>query len=178
MTLMNKSAWKSLMLVLALLVSFASGACRVRQTEEGNMPDVDVKTEGGKLPEYDVDAADVDVKTEKREIEVPVVEVEPPRDGDQDAPLPRETGGRVGEVAGVGQLAAEIERAHEGEDLFERSALGRLHLPRRLRTRSGGQEELGALAVQARGRQEKDLSRVDFRARSFPHIQEKLTPRT
>lgn len=85
MTLMNKSAWKSLMLVLALLVSLASGACRVRQTEEGNMPDVDVKTEGGKLPEYDVDAADVDVKTEKREIEVPTVEVEPPRDGDQDA---------------------------------------------------------------------------------------------
>jgi len=83
---LNKSAWKSLMLVLALLVSLASGACRVRQTEEGNMPDVEVKTEGGKLPEYDVDAADVDVKTEKREIEVPTVTVEPPRDGDQDPP--------------------------------------------------------------------------------------------
>lgn len=86
MTLTTKSAWKSLVLVLALLVSLASGACRVRQTEEGNMPDVEVKTEGGKLPEYDVDAADVDVKTEKREIEVPVVEIEPPRDGDQDPP--------------------------------------------------------------------------------------------
>ena len=86
MTLTTKSAWKSLVLVLALLVSLASGACRVRQTEEGEMPDVDVQTEGGKLPEYDVDAADVDVKTEKREIEVPVVEVEPPRDGDQDPP--------------------------------------------------------------------------------------------
>ncbi|HKH48202.1 MAG TPA: hypothetical protein VKM72_26380 [Thermoanaerobaculia bacterium] len=84
MTLTNKSAWKSLVLVLALFVSLASGACRVRQTEEGEMPDVDVKTEGGKLPEYDVDAADVDVKTEKREVDVPVVTVEPPRDGDQD----------------------------------------------------------------------------------------------
>jgi hypothetical protein len=84
MTLTNKSAWKSGVLVLALLASMASGACRVRQTQEGEMPDVDVKTEGGKVPEYDVDAADVDVKTEKREVDVPVVTVEPPRDGDQD----------------------------------------------------------------------------------------------
>lgn len=85
MTLTNKSAWKSLVLVLALLVSVATGACRVRQTEEGEMPDVDVQVEGGKVPEVDVDAADVDVKTEKRTIEVPTVTVEPPRDGDQDA---------------------------------------------------------------------------------------------
>ena len=85
MTLTNKSAWKSLVMVLALLVSVATGACRVRQTEEGEMPDVDVSTEGGKMPEYDVDAADVDVTTETRTIEVPTVEVEPPADGDQDA---------------------------------------------------------------------------------------------
>ena len=85
----NKSAWKSLVLVLALFASVATGACRVRQTEEGKMPDVDVSAEGGKVPEYDVDAADVDVKagTETREIEVPTVDVdvEPPADGDQDA---------------------------------------------------------------------------------------------
>jgi len=81
---LNKSAWKSLVLVLALLASFASGACRVRQTQEGEMPEVEVK--GGQVPKYDVDAPDVDVKTEKREIEVPVVKVEPPRDGDQDPP--------------------------------------------------------------------------------------------
>jgi len=85
MTITKRSPWMSLVLVLALLVSLASGACRVRQTEEGQMPDVDVQTEGGKVPEYDVDAADVDVKTEKREIEVPTVEVEPPADGNQDA---------------------------------------------------------------------------------------------
>jgi hypothetical protein len=82
MTLTKKSAWKSAMLALALLGSLASGACRVRQTQEGEMPDVEVK--GGQVPKYDVDAPDVDVKTEKREVEVPVVEVNPPRDGDQD----------------------------------------------------------------------------------------------
>ena len=85
----NKSAWKSLVLVLALFASVATGACRVRQTEEGKMPDVDVSAEGGKVPEYDVDAADVDVKagTEQREVTVPTVDVdvEPPAQGDQDA---------------------------------------------------------------------------------------------
>lgn len=66
----HKKQWMSFILLLALLTVFATG-CRVRQTEEGEMPDVDVSAEGGKLPEYDVDAADVDVKTEKREVEVP-----------------------------------------------------------------------------------------------------------
>ena len=66
----HKKQWMSFILLLALLTVFATG-CRVRQTEEGELPDVDVSAEGGKLPEYDVDAADVDVKTEKREIEVP-----------------------------------------------------------------------------------------------------------
>ena len=86
MNLSKKSAWKSLILLLALFVASVSGACRVRQTEEGEVPDVDVSVEGGKVPEYDVDAADVDVSTEKREVTVPKVEVEPPRDGDQDPP--------------------------------------------------------------------------------------------
>ncbi len=67
---MVKKSWMSLILLMALLTVFSTG-CRVRQTEEGKMPDVDVSAEGGKMPEYDVDAADVDVKTEKREIEVP-----------------------------------------------------------------------------------------------------------
>ncbi len=66
----QKKSWMSFVLLLALLTVFATG-CRVRQTEEGELPDVDVSAEGGKIPEYDVDAADVDVKTEKREIEVP-----------------------------------------------------------------------------------------------------------
>ena len=73
----HKKQWMSFILLLALLTVFATG-CRVRQTEEGEMPDVDVSTEGGKLPEYDVDAADVDVKTEKKEITVPDVDVNMP----------------------------------------------------------------------------------------------------
>lgn len=72
-----KKQWMSFILLLALLTVFATG-CRVRQTEEGELPDVDVSAEGGKVPEYDVDAADVDVKSEKREVTVPDVDVNMP----------------------------------------------------------------------------------------------------
>ncbi|MFP5284633.1 MAG: hypothetical protein ACLGI9_02745 [Thermoanaerobaculia bacterium] len=72
-----KKQWMSFILLLALLTVFATG-CRVRQTEEGELPDVDVSAEGGKVPEYDVDAADVDVKAEKREVTVPDVDVNMP----------------------------------------------------------------------------------------------------
>jgi hypothetical protein len=77
---MTRSSWKVFVLLMALPVVSATGACRVRQTEEGKMPKVDVSTEGGKMPKYDVDAADVDVKTEKREVTVPKVDVHMPGD--------------------------------------------------------------------------------------------------
>ena len=68
--------------------------CDVEQTEEGQMPDVQV--EGGNLPEYDVDGPDVDVSsrpaevtvpdidisTERQTIQVPDVNVTMPNDGD------------------------------------------------------------------------------------------------
>lgn len=50
------------------------GACDVEQTKEANLPEVEVK--GGNLPEYDVDAPDVDVTTETRTVEVPVIDVD------------------------------------------------------------------------------------------------------
>jgi hypothetical protein len=77
---MARSNWKVFVLLMALLVVLATGACRVRQTEEGKLPDVDVSAEGGKVPEYDVDAPDVDVRTEKREVTVPNVDVHIPGD--------------------------------------------------------------------------------------------------
>lgn len=77
---MTRSSWKVFVLLMALLVVLATGACRVRQTQEGKMPDVDVSAEGGQVPKYDVDAPDVDVKTEKREVTVPDVDVHFPGD--------------------------------------------------------------------------------------------------
>lgn len=56
----------------------------VRKTEEGRAPDLDVDTRGGNLPEYDVDGPEVDVETEERTVRVPSeVEVTFP-DDDED----------------------------------------------------------------------------------------------
>ena len=51
-------------------------ACDVEQTQEGKLPEVEVK--GGQLPKYDVETADVDIGTKKVEITVPDVNVTMP----------------------------------------------------------------------------------------------------
>jgi hypothetical protein len=81
------------LLMSASLLMVSTAGCRVRQTQEGEMPDVDVKVKGGQVPKYDVQGpkvdvktqerqvtvpTDVDVKTEKRTVKVPEVEVKPP----------------------------------------------------------------------------------------------------
>jgi len=66
--------------VLALVGGMGLSGCRVRQTEEGKMPEVEVKD--GKMPKYDVDTAKVDVKKEKVQVEVPKVQVTMPPDKD------------------------------------------------------------------------------------------------
>lgn len=87
---------KTAALLLALGASaVALGGCQVEQTEEGELPDVDVTAEGGQLPEYDVDTADVEVGTREETVTVPDVDVtmpdeqpatdEPPR---EDPPRP------------------------------------------------------------------------------------------
>ena len=57
----------------ALSLLFAS--CDVKKTESGELPevDIDVDAEAGNLPEYDVNWAEVDLKTETRMVEVPKV---------------------------------------------------------------------------------------------------------
>lgn len=60
----------------------ALSACDVEQTKEGELPDVDVSATEGQLPAYDVDTADVNVTTEERTVEVPVVKVDEADAGD------------------------------------------------------------------------------------------------
>ncbi len=60
--------------------AFSLSACDIDQTEEGSLPDVEV--EGGNLPEFDVEPAEVDVDTN---IEMPEVDVDvsqPDADGE------------------------------------------------------------------------------------------------
>lgn len=63
-----------------LLVPLA--ACDIDQTEEGELPDVDVDVSEGQLPEYDVEGPDVDVGTDTDTviIETPTVDIDLPDD--------------------------------------------------------------------------------------------------
>ncbi len=65
-------------------LAFSLAACTAEQTEEGELPDVDVQ--GGQLPEYDVDAADVDVGTDTTTVVVPDIDVNAPRDTTPEPP--------------------------------------------------------------------------------------------
>jgi hypothetical protein len=62
----------------------AVAACDVDQTKEGNLPDVDVdvNASGGQLPEYDVEGPQVNVGTENKTVQVPTVDIDPPKDAD------------------------------------------------------------------------------------------------
>tara|TARA_R110000823_G_scaffold27609_7_gene80341 strand:+ start:9993 stop:10313 length:321 start_codon:yes stop_codon:yes gene_type:complete len=55
----------------------------VIKTEEGRAPDVDVDVSGGNMPEYDVETPEVDVDTKTVEMEVPTVDVDLPEDDEQ-----------------------------------------------------------------------------------------------
>jgi len=64
-------------LIASLLIFGALTACQVEQTEEGELPDVQVKVEGEtKLPEYDVDVPEVDVTTEEKTVKIPDIDVD------------------------------------------------------------------------------------------------------
>ena len=86
---MSRKSW--LAVPLALVLGAGLAGCRVEQTEEGKLPqvDVDVKAKEGKLPKYDVDAPQVKVETEKREVEVPKkVDISYPDDNAKATPTP------------------------------------------------------------------------------------------
>ena len=63
--------------------ALALAGCNVEQTEEGEMPEI--QTDGGNLPEYDVDTADVDVDTgtTTKEVEVPTMDVDVAEPGEE-----------------------------------------------------------------------------------------------
>lgn len=66
--------------LLAALGCVGLAACDVEKTKEGEMPDVDVNVSGGQLPEYNVTTPDVDVRMENKTVQVPVVDVDLPKD--------------------------------------------------------------------------------------------------
>lgn len=69
---------KLLSLLIAPLFAIGMTACNVDQTEEGELPDVEV--EEGQLPAYDVEPADIDVTEDT--VTVPDIDVNDPNDPD------------------------------------------------------------------------------------------------
>ncbi|HEX3557078.1 MAG TPA: hypothetical protein VIA62_27960 [Thermoanaerobaculia bacterium] len=55
--------------LFAALLTVSATGCKVTKTQDGKMPEVDVK--GGQVPKYDVKGPKVDVKTETKQIDVP-----------------------------------------------------------------------------------------------------------
>lgn len=67
--------------ILAIaLLALSMGACRVTQTEKGEMPEVEVKE--GNLPKYDVDGPQVEVGTKETTVTVPDIDISTPDDPD------------------------------------------------------------------------------------------------
>jgi hypothetical protein len=60
--------------VLAIIAAFAFGLIDIDQTKEAKLPEI--KAEGGALPKFDADVADVDVGTKNTTVELPKVEVD------------------------------------------------------------------------------------------------------
>jgi hypothetical protein len=51
--------------------------CTAEQTEEGELPDVDLSADPGQLPQYDVDPATVRVGTDTQKVVTPDIDVVP-----------------------------------------------------------------------------------------------------
>lgn len=63
-------------LILVPAIAFGVAACDVQKTQEGELPEVEVK--GGQVPKFDVDVGEVEVGTEKKEITVPTIDIQTP----------------------------------------------------------------------------------------------------
>ena len=53
-------------------------ACDVDQTQEGELPEVEINATEGQMPAYDVEGPEVNVGTTTETVEVPTVDVDTP----------------------------------------------------------------------------------------------------
>ena len=73
---------KTVVKLFAAAACITLGACEVQQTQNGQMPDVDVNVSGGQLPEFNVQSPEVEVGTKNETIQVPTVDVKTPAEQD------------------------------------------------------------------------------------------------
>lgn len=72
MKIMSKKLFS---MATAITFMFALGACDVDQTEEGQLPDIEVEDEG-QLPAYDVEPAEVEITEDT--VTVPDIDIQDP----------------------------------------------------------------------------------------------------
>lgn len=72
----------AILFTAATAMVLALAGCKVDKTQEGELPDVEVKADGGQLPKYEVETPEVDVGSKTVEVEVPTATVEMPDDPD------------------------------------------------------------------------------------------------
>jgi hypothetical protein len=60
--------------VVVLIVLVMTGFVNIGQTQQAELP----RVEGGQAPKFDVDVGKVDVRTENRTVEVPVIDIDKP----------------------------------------------------------------------------------------------------
>ncbi len=64
---------KKIMISALAVTLLLATSCKIDQTKETELPDVDVNVEEGQLPAFDVDWADIDVGTTTETIKIPKV---------------------------------------------------------------------------------------------------------
>ena len=74
---------KTFLTLLAGAGCIGLAACDVDQTQNAQLPDVDVNASGGQMPEFDVEGPDVNVGTENKTVEVPTLDVDVPAENEQ-----------------------------------------------------------------------------------------------
>ncbi|CUH99524.1 hypothetical protein [Leisingera aquaemixtae] len=63
-----------------LVLVFAVYMVDIDQTEETRLPDVDVKIEGGQLPEFEAEVGDIETGTKDVTVTVPTVDIQSPEE--------------------------------------------------------------------------------------------------
>ncbi|HEX8572807.1 MAG TPA: hypothetical protein VF759_08650 [Allosphingosinicella sp.] len=74
---------KKILVLIAAASGLGLSACDVDQTQNAQLPDVDVNVSGGQAPEFNVTGPEVNVGMENRTVQVPDVDVKVPPENSQ-----------------------------------------------------------------------------------------------
>ena len=74
---------KNFVKALAALGCLGIAACDVDQTQEGELPEVEVNATEGEMPAYEVEGPEVNIGTENTVVETPTIDVDVPEENGQ-----------------------------------------------------------------------------------------------